>query len=443
MENCDVLIIGAGPSGAVAALVLSKAGVNTTVIEREKNPGMRTRTKIDITEESGIREIFDELELPFLAKSSSSKWFSKNESFDLNSKIQDYYLKRGPENDSFENIVMKKAISAGCVLKTESFPEKYEMEREGNGLANAKITDAEGKIAENQLPTAKTADGNEKTTSANGKVKSVRILSNGKSWTVSPRFVIIADGSRSQSAEMLGFHSGMKRKAEIFGYGVVSKRIKLPEGLTHIFVDSEKLPGGYFYAGKTEELGVACIVLPFEKKETTDIREKFGEFVHGNEILSKAVPETEEKEYFAGSCLPMDLKVQARGNVFLCGDAGGLMDPLFGYGARQAIFSGHSAAKAIISNFNKQENARSQYQKMLNRTILKENAKSWKGRDFFEGLSNDELDAMAGSFARMEKGNADAIIENPARHIGSLLSIFIRKPKMLKIAAKAIRHGVL
>lgn len=37
--NCDVIIVGAGPSGLVAAYYLAKSGVNTTIIERQLNVG--------------------------------------------------------------------------------------------------------------------------------------------------------------------------------------------------------------------------------------------------------------------------------------------------------------------------------------------------------------------------------------------------------------------
>ena len=37
-ENVDVLVIGAGPSGTVAASIINKAGYKVKIVEREKFP---------------------------------------------------------------------------------------------------------------------------------------------------------------------------------------------------------------------------------------------------------------------------------------------------------------------------------------------------------------------------------------------------------------------
>ena len=45
--ECDVLVVGAGPAGSVAALYSSKQGLNTVLIERNNRVGAHTNTRID------------------------------------------------------------------------------------------------------------------------------------------------------------------------------------------------------------------------------------------------------------------------------------------------------------------------------------------------------------------------------------------------------------
>jgi NADPH-dependent 2,4-dienoyl-CoA reductase/sulfur reductase-like enzyme len=42
--KCDVLVVGAGPAGSVAALYISKHGLNTVLIERNNKIGAHTNT---------------------------------------------------------------------------------------------------------------------------------------------------------------------------------------------------------------------------------------------------------------------------------------------------------------------------------------------------------------------------------------------------------------
>ena len=42
--SCQVLIVGAGPGGLTAAMMLAKAGIKVTILEKSDDVGGRTRT---------------------------------------------------------------------------------------------------------------------------------------------------------------------------------------------------------------------------------------------------------------------------------------------------------------------------------------------------------------------------------------------------------------
>lgn len=58
--NCDVLVMGAGPAGSVAALYSSKLGLNTVLVERNKGIGAHTTTRVDTSPDLGLTEILKE-----------------------------------------------------------------------------------------------------------------------------------------------------------------------------------------------------------------------------------------------------------------------------------------------------------------------------------------------------------------------------------------------
>ena len=69
-ENVDVLIIGAGPSGAVAAGYLNQQGVNIKVVEKQKFPRI-------VVGESLIPRVMDHFDEAGLLKALSSFDFEK------------------------------------------------------------------------------------------------------------------------------------------------------------------------------------------------------------------------------------------------------------------------------------------------------------------------------------------------------------------------------
>ncbi|MCK5177491.1 MAG: FAD-dependent oxidoreductase, partial [Candidatus Aenigmarchaeota archaeon] len=117
--ECDVLVIGAGVSGCVSALNLTKQRINTIVLEKEKEVGLHTKNKIDITEDSGIMPIINELNIPIMQRINKTKWFSRNYSFNLKSKTYDLYFKRGSSSDCFEKQMSKKIIKNKGIFYTD------------------------------------------------------------------------------------------------------------------------------------------------------------------------------------------------------------------------------------------------------------------------------------------------------------------------------------
>ena len=187
--KCDVLVVGAGCAGSVAALKLGKEGFNVVLIERESKVGGHTEPKFDISEDSGLGGILGELNLPYSEKTGRSSWFSRDYSFTLESKVSDLYFKRGPLSDCFEVQVVKKAVDSGVQLFL------------GSELSNFKINGTS--------------------------IDSVKLSSKNDDVTLEPKVVIAADGFNSGMAGKMGLHV-LRDTAEIVGYGIMGLNFNMP-----------------------------------------------------------------------------------------------------------------------------------------------------------------------------------------------------------------------
>jgi len=352
--KCDVLVVGGGASGAVASLVLSKKGYSTILIEKSKSPALNIPTKIDVTESYLIDDIVRDFRLPIIGESSLSKWFSPKVSFTLKSDIKDYFIKRGSESDSFDSITLKNAQDGGCDL-----------------LLNSNIDNVE-------------VIGND--------VKRVSIKKDdSKKITIYPRYIIIAEGHRSSFNKFI--HSTNQSDncppISIIAYGFISNKLNIPENTTHVFFDNNYLPGGYFYFISTPDICFSSIVLEKNKLENISVSEYFNNFIKNNS-LANMIAKVENKKFVAGSSTALCTSLTSNSNVLFVGDAAGLLDPLFGYGVRQAIYSGYHSANAIATNFNDNAIVLSSYKNMVT-PILKENKNARKIRSEFVQMKNEDM----------------------------------------------------
>jgi flavin-dependent dehydrogenase len=302
--TCEVLVVGAGPAGLSAALLLSKNGVSTVVLEKNKIPGHR-QTFYDITEGSRIRKILNELKIKPQKISSISEWFSPNHSYILDSKIEDYYFKRGPEKDSIENILLKKLPKKNVTVLFASHIDTPEIKKK--------------------------------------EVIEITVKTMREKTTIKPKYIIGADGAGSDLRSRLQINT--KIYATFRGVGIVVESKKQDE-IPHakIYFDEQLAPGGYIYSGSVGNKSFFCVVIDdiFSKKiKLHKSLEKFLEQTVNRKITAK--------NYFGGFGTSGIYKNPFK-NVLFVGGAALFCDPFFGYGLNYAVESAYTAAQAIIKN---------------------------------------------------------------------------------------------
>jgi flavin-dependent dehydrogenase len=302
--KCEVLVVGAGPAGLSAALLLSKKGFSTIVLEKNEKVGSNI-TEYDITEGNRICKILNELDIKPKKKSSISEWISPNYNYILRSKIEDFYFKRGSEKDTIENLLFEKINNN---LISVFFKSKVD---------SIKIKDKE--------------------------VVEVEVDKYIEKIKIKPKYVIVADGTDSDLRRKMKVETN--KLAKFNGFGVIiesDKKDVIPH--SKIYFNQKIAPGGYIYSGSVGKETFFCIV----SDDLYDNKKSLKQ--HLNRILKNEIKgEFSIKNYFSGTEIS-GIQEAIIGNVFFIGSAALFHDPFLGYGLNYAIESSYYAAAAIENN---------------------------------------------------------------------------------------------
>ncbi len=343
--KCDVLVVGAGPAGLSAALLLSKKGISTIILERNKSPGSQ-QTSYDITEGSRIHDILNEIRIKPQKISSVSEWFSPNHRFILDSKIEDYYFKRGPEEDSIENILLHKLPKKNVDILLESHIDSLERKKK-------QVTEITVKTAHEKI-------------------------------TIKPKYIIGADGVQSDLRKRLRIET--KTYAIFRGVGIVvesKEQDEIPNA--KIYFDEQFAPGGYIYSGSIENKSFFCVVIDDIFSKKIKLRENLKKFLEKN-----VKREITSKNYFSGIGISGIHKNQFK-NVFFVGGAALFYDTFLGYGLNYAIESAYIAAQAIIKNNIEM------YKKYV-KEIQQEIKDNYKAREIWRKADNNFFNKLIKAF---------------------------------------------
>ncbi|HEX58897.1 MAG TPA: NAD(P)/FAD-dependent oxidoreductase [Methanomicrobia archaeon] len=307
--ECDVLVVGAGPAGAVAALYCSKNGLDTVLVEKNREVGLHAGRRLDSSPDTNfeLSKIVKELKLRTEHYVRTSKWFHLPSArfFVLNSEAGEYYFKRGYDENSFERSTVASALDHGCklLLNTEVKQVRHD----------------DGKDCKVLLQLRR-----------GGETEKAQIIK--------PKVIIAADGCHSSLHKHLNLKKRVYRVGRIFG---VTGEGFSDDGSSEVYFDANAIPGGYFYILTAKSgLSTAAIVMPGE----IDPKKRFYAFVSKN--MHDRIRHVENE--FSGGAVIFKLNRLRRGNVLFVGDAAGLIDPLLGYGMAPAIISSYLAARCCV-----------------------------------------------------------------------------------------------
>jgi menaquinone-9 beta-reductase len=314
-KRFDVLVVGAGPAGSIAALVLAQGGARVALADKAAFP--RDKACGDLVGPRGVqllRELM--LDVPDTTRVSDmivvGPTGKRVRLPAAPGRTYPGYAIVGPRA-SFDAVLQRAAVAAGA--------EFFE------GRAGAPIGDNDH------------LDGFELSTR-------VRVRAD---------VIIGADGATSRVAEAAGLVDAVK---VLWGFAVRTYRDE-PVALPHIMLWTpyarEAFPGyGWvFPAGDGRvNVGLGVGVLADRSAGRRAARDLDVFLAHATRVgVLHGQTSERSRARTLGAWLKMGLvgTTPARDRVFLVGDAAGLVNPLQGEGIAQAMTSGRAAAEAILA----------------------------------------------------------------------------------------------
>ncbi|MEN6600867.1 MAG: NAD(P)/FAD-dependent oxidoreductase [Bryobacteraceae bacterium] len=302
--DCDVLVVGAGPAGSVAAYRLAEAGCRVILIDagsfpREKacGGGVQQRALSHIPVDA--RRLFKSS----LRKTDFS--FALGNRFSKASRLPLVY---GVLRTEFDEFLLRAAADMGVEVREET------------RLTGATLQ-AGGAFAE--------------TTAGD----------------IRARYIVGADGANSVVSRLLNSRDNFFWQVALYCEIPLPRALEGTMSQESMRVDLGTLPAGYawlFPKGETVNAGVGGPLAM-----ARNLGSYFRAFLRAERLLgnSAAAPR------ISGHLLPTmtERTMVAATSALLVGDAAGLVEPLTGEGISHACESGELAARAILKHFGKPE----------------------------------------------------------------------------------------
>lgn len=389
----DVIVVGAGPCGSIAAKEASKRGAKTLLIERKKEIGAPVRCGEGLGE-AHLKELGIKVdERAICAKINGAILYAP---------------------DCKEPIVVRTKESKGYVIDRKVFDKSL--------AADAARKGAEISVKTEVLELIKTGN----------KICGVVVESDGKIERIEGKVVIAADGGESTIARMAGINSAAMLYDTDFGIEYEMANVPVTD-MIEIYLSNKYAPRGYTW------------VFPKEHN-TANVGVGIGGHVKGNakEYLDAWIRDTKrfrnaQPLAVKGGIIPVGdpLSEMTRDGFIVAGTAAHQVDPIHGGGIALAMEAGGIAGgvaakcalagkvgKGSLSEYEK-EWRKAEGWKMKKRLIL---------RKAIEELSDEDLNALSHMIGSKEIA---LLLEN--NFLPVVAKIASKRPGLIKMAKALLK----
>jgi digeranylgeranylglycerophospholipid reductase len=353
----DVLVIGAGPGGSMAARYAARKGLKVLMVEKRPEIGVPVRCAEGIS-----RSWMQEVEIE-----PQDKWI---DAYMDGAKIY------SPDEKSIVELTAEQAGNeVGFVLNREYF-DKY----------LAALAAKEGAEIWLKSPAVEIIK-------EDGYVRGAIVRRFGENVEVRARIIIAADGFESQVARWAGLNTVLREKDIVSCIQYRMTNIDIEENFTHFFIGS-CAPGGYvwiFPKGK-KEANVGIGVSLNKLKNKGEVKKYLDDFIEKHEYLRKG--SVIQIVTGAVSTCPVPKRIVDNG-IMLVGDAARLIDPITGGGIANACISGKYAgeiAAKCIDNPSKE--CLEEYQKLVQERWGRKHLRNWFVKEKLASLDDDTLNKL-------------------------------------------------
>jgi len=308
----DVLVIGGGPAGAIAAKTAVEKGLSACIVEKRPAIGAPVRCAEGIGKEALLE--FIEPDLRWISAEMAGAGIVAPDGFSMKLESSMAGGKVGYVLDRkfFDRELVWKAAEAGADVAVKS-------------RASAPIIE-------------------------NGVVKGAKIEHGGNVTSVHAQVVIAADGVESKFSKWCGIDTTVPVREIMSSVQYVMTDIDIDPGATIFYLGNEVAPEGYLWVfpkGKrTANVGIGISGKKSgEGHRAKDYLDKF---------VKKTFPHGKTIEFIPGGvsvCRPLPCTVAD--GLIIAGDAARVVDPLTGGGIYNGMFTGKLAAETVANCIGK------------------------------------------------------------------------------------------
>ena len=381
MTDFDVIVVGGGPAGSIAAYESAKAGLKTILLEKDRDIGYPVRCA-EAVGEDGLKKFMKTDPQWVAATIKFARLISPNDtSLRLPLPIENGLILH---RRLFDFALAQRAAMVGAEVQTKAYVD---------GLI---ISD--------------------------GQVGGVNYQYFGERRSLSAKIVIGADGVESRVGRMAGLRTALKLSDTGSGYQVSVANVDVEQDVIDFYFGSKRAPSGYLWIFPKGE-GMANIGLGVVGKGVRDVIAK--DLL--DKFLADRFPKAAVLTAVAGGIpLAKTLKKISTDGLMLIGDAARMANPVSGGGIISGMvagrIAGQVAAEAIRAG-DVSEKGLKAFPARWHKEVGRDYAIAHRISNSIRDVTDEQFDKMATELNALapEKLNVRKVFATAAKH----------KPKIL------------